>query len=1072
MTLKRGFIGAVTACVLLGSITPLYAATPWLHTDANLIKDPVGNVVVLRGVDTMDLGVTEGWYGGAINMIDRLTNQNNIEGNSPGWYPNVIRIVICPADSHSGTWPNQFDPGNDNYYNNLLRPVVDYCKTKDLYAIIDWHYVAPTSNKVASTSQFWTYMAPRFANDSHVIFELFNEPNDTGASETARWLTVRANMQTWINIVRTYAPNNLILVAGPSYSQEIGQAATYMLAADNVAIVSHIYPGHWLAYNHSWYTNHIDTCLRRYPVFMSEWGFTSDTNWDDQWHLVMGTISNYGQPLMDFREARKISNSAWVASYNWGPPMFYTDWTLRVGEGEMGGFTKDKLYEKRNDNQPSEGDAIPPAAPTGLDAYAGEGIVMLWWNSNSEDDFYGYDIYRSATSGSGYSRINLVRTKNTFYDDVNVISGVTYYYVVTAVDTNFNSSDFSDEISAAPINITPPATPTGLTAMGNNGQVSLNWNDNSEADLNGYNVYRSTTSGSGYAKINDPLVVSSNYTDGNVSNGTTYYYVVTAVDNSSNESGYSSEVPATPGFYINVETLGSWVSGLSHTKENGTHRALIFVAHVEHSAALSLNSVTYGGQSMTKVIDAIVGTSARAYVAAYILKEAGIAAASNSNFVVSWSATPLAVSYASAFDSNVDQTAATGATDSNADASTTGLINTIETDPLSAGQGDMIIMAATDGNAGSYTFNNGFTRDINQLVGATATGAAGHKSAVYATETPSATHSASNRKVIIGLVVKASSDTPPAAPTGLAATGGTGTILLNWNDNNEGDLNGYNVYRSTTSGSGYGKLNNSLVISSSYTDSNVSFGTTYYYVVTAVDFGANESGYSGEAMASPRIANGVGAALSEWWTGIAGDDVNDLTSDVNYPDNPAGRELLIALEGPVNWQDNYGTRIRGYLHPPADGDYTFWIASDANSELWLSTDAEPNHISEIAYVSGGPEGYPGSREWTKYPEQQSSMISLVSGQKYYIEVLHKESTGNDNIAVAWQGPGISQQVIDGLFLSPCCLKFRDFAGFAAQWQLSDCNIGNNWCGGADFNRSGLVSIDDLQEFVEGWLAGM
>ena len=58
-------------------------------------------------------------------------------------------------------------------------------------------------------------------------------------------------------------------------------------------------------------------------------------------------------------------------------------------------------------------------------------------------------------------------------------------------------------------------------------------------------------------------------------------------------------------------------------------------------------------------------------------------------------------------------------------------------------------------------------------------------------------------------------------------------------------------------------------------------------------------------------------------------------------------------------------------------------------------------------------GWTNSREWTKYPEQQSSPISLAGGGKYYIEVLHKEADGNDNIAVAW-GPGGSQQVIDGM----------------------------------------------------------
>jgi hypothetical protein len=62
-------------------------------------------------------------------------------------------------------------------------------------------------------------------------------------------------------------------------------------------------------------------------------------------------------------------------------------------------------------------------------------------------------------------------------------------------------------------------------------------------------------------------------------------------------------------------------------------------------------------------------------------------------------------------------------------------------------------------------------------------------------------------------------------------------------------------------------------------------------------------------------------------------------------------------------------------------------------------------------------GWTNSREWSKYTSQQSATINLTAGQKYYIEVLHKEGSGGDNIAVAWQGPGISQQVIAGNYLS-------------------------------------------------------
>jgi subtilisin family serine protease len=112
--------------------------------------------------------------------------------------------------------------------------------------------------------------------------------------------------------------------------------------------------------------------------------------------------------------------------------------------------------------------------------------------------------------------------------------------------------------------VTPPANPTGLGATAGNGSVSLDWNDNGEGDLAGYRVYRSTTSGSGYSGLSG-LIGSSAYVDNTVTNGTTYYYVVTAEDTSGNESGNSSQVSATPqgsgGGQVETLFFGGFESG-------------------------------------------------------------------------------------------------------------------------------------------------------------------------------------------------------------------------------------------------------------------------------------------------------------------------------------------------------------------------------------------------------------------------------------------------------------------------------------------------------------------------------
>ncbi len=159
---------------------------------------------------------------------------------------------------------------------------------------------------------------------------------------------------------------------------------------------------------------------------------------------------------------------------------------------------------------------------------------------------------------------------------------------------------------------------------------------------------------------------------------------------------------------------------------------------------------------------------------------------------------------------------------------------------------------------------------------------------------------------------------------------------------------------------------------------------------------------------------GSGQILREWWTGISGSAVSQLTSAPGYPNAPSGSGFLSRFEAPTNWADNYGTRVRGYLHPPVTGSYRFWIASDDNSELWLSSDAMPAPASLVARVPG----WTSSRIWDKYPEQQSAPIPLLAGQRYYVEALQKEGGGGDNLAVAWEVPGLPMAVIDGLYLSP------------------------------------------------------
>lgn len=196
-------------------------------------------------------------------------------------------------------------------------------------------------------------------------------------------------------------------------------------------------------------------------------------------------------------------------------------------------------------------DTMPPFAPTFLNAVPDTTTVFLTWQANSETDLAGYNIYRKAEDEPLFYKINGSLIITNSYTDSLLASNKTYQYKVTAADTSSNESEPSNILSVktlAASDITAPAAPTGLTASGSEYQVNLSWDANSEADLHHYNLYRSTKAPDGietsYYRYSN--ILTNSYLDEDVSNGTTYYYQVTAVDNSGNESTKSAEMSATP----------------------------------------------------------------------------------------------------------------------------------------------------------------------------------------------------------------------------------------------------------------------------------------------------------------------------------------------------------------------------------------------------------------------------------------------------------------------------------------------------------------------------------------------
>ncbi|MFN7139548.1 MAG: fibronectin type III domain-containing protein, partial [Limisphaerales bacterium] len=205
----------------------------------------------------------------------------------------------------------------------------------------------------------------------------------------------------------------------------------------------------------------------------------------------------------------------------------------------------------------------PPAAPSGLAATAvSSSQINLSWtdNSNNESNFI---VARSTTSGGPYTDVATLAANTTSFNNTGLSAGTTYYYVVRA--TNAGGSSANSNQASAQTLAPPPAAPSGLSATAiDSTQVSLSWSDNSTNE-DSFVIARSTASGGPYTDVVSVSANTTAYTDFGLTQNTTYYYVVKAV-NASGASANSNQASAqTPfGIFI-VDNLAANVVGVWST---------------------------------------------------------------------------------------------------------------------------------------------------------------------------------------------------------------------------------------------------------------------------------------------------------------------------------------------------------------------------------------------------------------------------------------------------------------------------------------------------------------------------
>ncbi|HWG72759.1 MAG TPA: fibronectin type III domain-containing protein, partial [Acidimicrobiales bacterium] len=197
-----------------------------------------------------------------------------------------------------------------------------------------------------------------------------------------------------------------------------------------------------------------------------------------------------------------------------------------------------------------------PGAPSAVGATAGSGQVSLAWTAPASDGgsaVTGYNVYEgTAAGGEATTPVNgstPLAATTTSYVVGGLTNGTTYFFTIKAVNS-VGTSGPSDEVSATPA--APPAVPgapTGLAATAGNGQVSLTWTPPTStggSTITGYDVYQGTTTGGESTTAVNALPVSgTTYVVGGLTNGTTYYFTVEAI-NAIGNSAPSNEASATP----------------------------------------------------------------------------------------------------------------------------------------------------------------------------------------------------------------------------------------------------------------------------------------------------------------------------------------------------------------------------------------------------------------------------------------------------------------------------------------------------------------------------------------------
>jgi hypothetical protein len=466
------------------------------------------------------------------------------------------------------------------------------------------------------------------------------------------------------------------------------------------------------------------------------------------------------------------------------------------------------------------------AAPTNLAATAqSSSAIGLTWTAPTPPancTISSYNVYRSTTSGFTPGSGNLIASGVTSpsYTNTGLAASTTYYYVVEALDS-YGSSPASAQAQATTQAgascSSVPSAPTGLTATtSSSSAIGLSWTavtPPANCTISSYSVYGSTTSGftPGSGNLLSNSVTGTTYSDTGLSASTTYYFVVEASDAFGTSAASTQAQATTQAAGSGTSVVSINAGGPAVSNSGGGDNS--FVADEDYTGGTTYSvthAITIPASIAATAAPAAVYQTARQGTVTYTIP--GLT--SGSSYTVRLHFAELYFSAAASREFNVAINGTTVLTNfdiyATAGAEYTAVVENFTATANSSGQ---IVIAFTGGAKDQPMFEG-----------------------------------------IEVLSTSSSCSAVPAAPTGLAATASSSSVIgLTWTADTAPSgctISGYNVYRSTTSGftPGSGNLVASGLTSPSYSNTGLAASTTYYFIVEATDsYGSSAASVQAQA---------------------------------------------------------------------------------------------------------------------------------------------------------------------------------------------------------------------------------